>query len=419
MRQDPFEQRTKTALAALFLDDRAERAQQMSLEELAGLVETAGGEVLGAVTQARDAPDPRTFLGTGKLDELRDFARANEVELIVFDNELSPSQIKNIEERTDCRVFDRSMLILEIFDLHATTWEGKIQVEMAQLRYTLPRLTGKGIELSRLGGGGGMGARRGKGETRLELQRRQARDRIAVLRRELADLQRSRRERRRQRDRAPTAKVVLVGYTNAGKSTLLNTLTGAGVLVEDKLFATLDPTTRRMTAPDGTALLLTDTVGFISHLPHHLVEAFASTLEEVTYADLLLHVVDVGNPDCERQMEVCLQQIAALGAGHLSVVTALNKADLCAPEALPYVPRSVPISAKSGEGIDALLSLVLQVLAERQRVVEVLLPYEQSGLAQQMHALGQVLEQDYRADGIFLRVRGDDRVIGRVSDYRI
>mgnify|MGYP000168658957 CR=1 FL=1 len=419
MEQTQREERTRVALAALFWDERLEPEGEASLQELAGLVETAGGEVVGVLTQHRDRPDARTYLGEGKLRELKAFAQANDVELLVFDNELTPSQIKNIEALTDCRVFDRSMLILEIFNLHATTREGKLQVEMAQLKYTLPRLTGKGVELSRLGGGGGMGARRGKGETKLELQRRRARDRIAALREELAALRRTRDEQRRARARADLPRVAVMGYTNAGKSTLLNTLTGAGVLAQDQLFATLDPTTRKLTLPGGAQVLLTDTVGFISNLPHHLIEAFASTLEEVSQADLLLHVVDASNPDCDRQMQVCQQLIEELGAGHLPVVTALNKVDLCAGVPLPHLSNAVAISAKTGRGIDDLLALLEAVLAQGRRTVELLIPYSQGKLVEQLHEQATVLELSYQEEGTWLKVRGSEAALGRVAAWRV
>ena len=419
MEQTQREERTRVALAALFWDERLEPEGEASLQELAGLVETAGGEVVGVLTQHRDRPDARTYLGEGKLRELKAFAQANDVELLVFDNELTPSQIKNIEALTDCRVFDRSMLILEIFNLHATTREAKLQVEMAQLKYTLPRLTGKGVELSRLGGGGGMGARRGKGETKLELQRRRARDRIAALREELAALRRTRDEQRRARARADLPRVAVMGYTNAGKSTLLNTLTGAGVLAQDQLFATLDPTTRKLTLPGGAQVLLTDTVGFISNLPHHLIEAFASTLEEVSQADLLLHVVDASNPDCDRQMQVCQQLIEELGAGHLPVVTALNKVDLCAGVPLPHLSNAVAISAKTGRGIDDLLALLEAVLAQGRRTVELLIPYSQGKLVEQLHEQATVLELSYQEEGTWLKVRGSEAALGRVAAWRV
>lgn len=410
-------------LAALFWNGEDETLQQESLQELAGLAETAGFQVAGVLTQQRDRPDTRTCLGEGKLRELSQFVKANGAELILFGNELTPSQIKNIEKACDCRVFDYSMLILEIFDRHAVTREGRLQVEMAQLQYTLPRLTGRGIELSRLGGGGGgggAGARRGKGETLLELQRRNARRRMAALRAELAALRRTRGEQRRARMRSELPRVAIMGYTNAGKSTLLNTLTGAGVLAEDKLFATLDPVTRMLTLPGGSKVLLSDTVGLIRNLPHHLIEAFASTLEEVSQADLLLHVVDASSPACDRQIAVCRELIEQLGAGHLPVVTALNKIDLCSRgQPLPHLPDSVEISAVTGRGVDRLLQAVENTLAKSRQTAELLFPYAQGRLVEQLRSHAEILELDYREDGIFLRVRAAPAALGRVAAWRV
>ena len=335
---------TRTILSAVYYDRAPEMGGEAGLAELESLVETAGGVVVGIMTQSRNTPESRTLMGEGKVKELADLCKSLDAELIVFNNDLSPSQIRNLEADTGAKVFDRSMLILEIFNLHAVTSEGKLQVELAQLQYTLPRLTGFGLALSRLGGGGGMGARRGAGETKLELDRRHARERMAVLRQSLAELRRTRGEQRRSRDRSGLPLVALVGYTNAGKSTLLNTLTGAGVLAEDKLFATLDPTTRKYRLADGFDILLTDTVGFISNLPHHLVEAFASTLDEVRYADLLLHVVDASSPELFSHIAVCDELFEKLGAGATPRIIALNKADLCAGD-VPFVAGGIPISA--------------------------------------------------------------------------
>ncbi len=417
------EEAIRAVLAALFWAGEDEARQQEDLQELSRLAETAGYTVTGILTQQRGSPDARTYLGEGKLRELREFVKANEVELILFDNELTPSQIKNIEKACDCRVFDYSMLILEIFHQHALTREGRLQVEMAQLQYTLPRLTGRGIELSRLGGGGGAGgagARRGKGETLLELQRRNARKRMAALRAELAALRRTRAEQRRARMRSELPRVAIMGYTNAGKSTLLNTLTGAGVLAEDKLFATLDPVTRVLTLPGGSKVLLSDTVGLIRNLPHHLIEAFASTLEEVSQADLLLHVVDASNPGCDGQIAVCQELIEQLGAGHLPVVTALNKIDLCSRgQPLPHLPCSVEISAATGRGIDRLLAVMESTLAKSRQTAELLFPYAQGKLAEQLRRHAEILKLEYREDGIFLKVRAAPAALGRVAAWRV
>lgn len=264
-----------------------------------------------------------------------------------------------------------------------------------------------------------MGARRGKGETILELQRRRARDRIAALREEIAALRRTRQEQRRARSRANLPRIAVMGYTNAGKSTLLNTLTGAGVLAQDKLFATLDPTTRRLTLPSGAQLLLTDTVGFISNLPHHLIEAFASTLEEVSQADLLLHVVDISNPGCDRQMEICRGLVEELGAGALPMITALNKMDRGAAAPLPHLRDAVPISALTGEGIPELLALIERKLDEGRSTASFLIPYDRAGLVQELHEQAIVAEIDYREQGIFVKARGTSAVLGRMKNYRI
>ncbi len=406
--------RTRCVLAALFWRDCPTERGEMALEELASLVDTAGGEVLGIITQNRPTPESATCLGEGKIEELRQFVEANEVELIVFENELSPSQIRNIEKLTGANVFDRSMLILEIFNLHAISGEGKLQVEMAQLKYTLPRLTGKGIELSRLGGGGGMGARRGQGETKLEIERRRARERIASLREELALLKRRRSEQRKTRGNSNIPNVAIVGYTNAGKSTLLNSLTGANVLAENKLFATLDATTRKLTLKDGFEMLFTDTVGFIQNLPHHLIEAFSSTLEEASYADIILLVTDASDPDFTEKLAVVERQLNDIGAMKIPRVVALNKIDLCEGVVVPRLADSVEISAKTGAGFSEMLEILQQKLSELQRTIEITIPYSKGNLVEMLHRDAVVLEKDYREDGIFAKVQGVEAVLGKI-----
>ena len=336
---------------------------------------------------------------------------------MIVDDELTGAQVRNLEEIVGCRVVDRTALILDIFAQRATTREGKLQVELAQMQYQLPRLTGLGVALSRLGGGIGT---RGPGETKLEVDRRRIRRRITDISRELKEVKRQRNQRRERRERNEVPVVALVGYTNAGKSSLLNLLSGANVLAEDKLFATLDPVTRMLTLPGGSKVLLSDTVGLIRNLPHHLIEAFASTLEEVSQADLLLHVVDASSPACDRQIAVCRELIEQLGAGHLPVVTALNKIDLCSRgQPLPHLPDSVEISAVTGRGVDRLLQAVENTLAKSRQTAELLFPYAQGRLVEQLRSHAEILELDYREDGIFLRVRAAPAALGRVAAWRV
>ena len=346
------------------LTDRDEHAAMASLEELWRLVETAGGEVAGKMIQSKDKPDPATYIGSGKVKELAELCRNAEIKLAVFDCELSPSQIKNLEDMLggDVRVIDRSMLILDIFALHATSGEGKLQVELAQLKYTVPRLVGKGVELSRQGGSGSIAAR-GPGESKLETDKRYIKRRISSLESQIAEMSKNRMTQRSQRDRSGMPRITIAGYTNAGKSTLLNYLTDAGILAQDKLFATLDPTTRRLRLPNGNNVLLTDTVGFIRNLPHHLIKAFASTLDEVKYADIIIMLMDISDPECLAQAEVTRELLFKLGAGEKKILYVFNKCDVASnTDDLAFsVTESVPmediftISSKTGKGIPALL----------------------------------------------------------------
>lgn len=386
-----------------------------TLRELYGLVETAGGTVFCSLIQQRETPDSYTYIGGGKVEEVKELCMANEIELIVFDGELSPSQLKNLEQETDCRVIDRSMLILDIFALHAVTSEGKLQVELAQLKYTMPRLSGKGIALSRLGGGIGT---RGPGESKLEMDRRHLRSRIAAVRRELEEVKKNRGEKRALRDRSGLPRVAIIGYTNAGKSTLLNYLTGAGVLSEDKLFATLDPTTRKLKLPQGMEIYLTDTVGFIRNLPHQFIEAFSSTLDELKYSDLLLHVVDASNPDCATHIEVVKNLAAELDAGAVPMVTALNKCDRVGIEP-PHLVDAVPISAKTGEGIQALLAKIEEKLTEQMHHFTVVLPFSEGALLDRIHRYAQIEEETYLAEGIKLTLVTDDVLYSRLKGYLV
>ena len=388
-------------------------SSEETLRELAGLVETAGGEAVCSLSQQRETPDSSTYLGEGKVEEARELCTAQEIDFIVFDGELSPSQLSNLERETDCRVIDRSMLILDIFALHAVTSEGKLQVELAQMKYTLPRLSGKGLELSRQGGGIGT---RGPGESKLETDRRHVRTRIAALRRELDEVKKNRGEKRALRDRSGAPRVAIVGYTNAGKSTLLNFLTGAGVLSEDKLFATLDPTTRKLRLPQGMEIYLTDTVGLIRNLPHQFIEAFSSTLEELKYSDLLLHVVDAANPDCASHVEVVRELAAELGAAELPMVTALNKCDKEGECAL-HIPGAVPISAKTGQGVDALLAAIEKELAKRMHRCTVVLPFSQGQLLDRLHRGAQIESEEYLPEGVRLTLTADSALYNRLLEY--
>lgn len=390
-------------------------SDERTLAELKSLLKTAGGETAAVMVQNKETPDARTFIGSGKAQELKALAGANDATLVVFDNELSPAQIKNLEDETGLFVIDRSMLILDIFALHATTREGKLQVAMAQHKYSLPRLTGKGLELSRLGGGIGT---RGPGESKLETDRRHQKERIRALQDQLDEIRKNRTEQRRTRDRADIPNVAIIGYTNAGKSTLLNTLTNAGVLAENKLFATLDPTTRKLKLENGFEMLITDTVGFIRNLPHHLIEAFASTLDEVRYADLLLIVADVSDDEMQEHLLVTQDIIGKLGAGHLPVVIALNKMDLMQNE-LPELENSVPISAKSGVNVDRLLQLVYRKLSGDMRTYSLLIPYNETARADVIYSASSatVLEKEYREGGTYFRVRSGEELFGRLKQF--
>ena len=376
---------------------------EKSLDELEELAQTAGAVTVGCVIQNLDQIHPGTYVGKGKLDEIKELIWETEATGIICDDELSPIQLGNMEDILDTKVMDRTLIILDIFAGRASTNEGKIQVELAQLKYRQSRLTGLGKSLSRLGGGIGT---RGPGEKKLEMDRRLIRDRIAQLNRELKDVKRHREVTREQRSRNKVPVVAIVGYTNAGKSTLLNKLTGAGVLEEDKLFATLDPTTRNLKLPSKQEVLLTDTVGFIRKLPHHLIEAFRSTLEEAKYADIILHVVDASNPQVDEQMYIVYETLTNLEVKNKPIITAFNKQDKVEGESILRDFRAdhiVRISAKHGDGLDKLQETIEEVLRGQKVYIEKVYSYAEAGKIQMIRKYGELLEEEYRGEGIFAK----------------
>lgn len=376
-----------------------------SVAELAELVETAGAVVVGTLIQKRENIHPGTYVGTGKVFELEELIEQTGATGIVCDDELSPAQLKNLEEALKTKVMDRTLIILDIFATRASTSEGKIQVELAQLKYRLSRLSGLGRSLSRLGGGIGT---RGPGEKKLEMDRRLINSRVAQLNRELKEVQRHREVNRQQRKRSGIPVVAVVGYTNAGKSTLLNHLTNAEVLEEDKLFATLDPTTRILELTNNQKVLMTDTVGFIRKLPHHLIDAFRSTLEEAKYADIILHVVDASNPQMDKQMYIVYDTLRNLEVEGKKIITAFNKTDrIGQPEPLHdfRAERTVHISAKYGDGLEDLKNILEEILREEKDFLECTIPYRDAGVIQKIRGKGELLSEEYREDGIFVRAR--------------
>ena len=385
--------------------EQSERSSEISMQELAALVETAGGQAVGMMIQNRPTPDPRSFIGDGKVAELKEFIEMNNCDLAVFDNELSPSQMRVLGEELGVKVLDRSGLILDIFAQRAQTREGQLQVELAQYKYLLPRLTGMWTHLVRQTASGGSSpiGTRGPGETQLETDRRHIRRKIQKLEEELAAVRKVRSTQRRKREKNDVPVVALVGYTNAGKSTLLNCLTDAGIPANDRLFDTLDTTTRKLRIDEVTEVLISDTVGFIRKLPHHLVEAFKATLEELSYADVLLHVIDISNPDWEEQARVVDELICQLGAEHTPCIRVFNKCDAYLG-ILPHGENIVCISARSGEGAAELTERVRAILGRADHHVTLLLPYAQGALLETLHRDCAVLRTDYRDDGIALEV---------------
>ena len=406
-------------LAADIMDE-AERSTDESMDELEALVETAGGRTKGRILQNKKTPDPRTFIGEGKVQELKALIEAEECDLAVFDNELSPSQTRALEDDLGVHVIDRAQLILDIFAQRARTREGRLQVELAQYKYMLPRLTGMWTHLVRQTASGGSSpiGTRGPGETQLETDRRHIRRKIQKLEEELSDVRRVRDTQRRKREKNTVAVVALVGYTNAGKSTLLNRLTDSDIPANDRLFDTLDTTTRRLLLAPGQEVLLSDTVGFIRKLPHHLIEAFKATLEELKYADVLLHVIDVSNPEYELQAEVVRRLIDELGASSTPVIDVYNKADACpVPSMIPRGDTAVAISAKTGEGTDVLTEKIAEILGRGKKRVSLKIPYSDAGLADLLHSQAEILELEYREDCIMVEAVIKPELLGRVRAY--
>lgn len=388
---------------------------EASLAELEQLANTAGAAVVATMLQKRERPDTATCIGSGKLEELRDFFENSDADLLIFDVELSPTQLRNLEKELSVRVIDRTMLILDIFASRAHSGEGKLQVELAQLQYMLPRLGGQGTALSRLGGGIGT---RGPGETKLESDRRHIRRRIDKLKRDLADLQQRRDRQRKRRKKDGIETVAIVGYTNAGKSTLMNRLTQVGVLAEDKLFATLDPTARALTLPDGRRVMLIDTVGLIRRLPHHLVEAFQSTLEEAASADLILNVCDASSEHCREHLEVTEKILQDMGCADIPVLCVLNKCDLLADlQDLPVMPNTVMISATENRNVDGLLDAIAKALPPTRKRVQVLIPYRDGKTPAALRRDGVVHQEEFRDDGLFLDVTADVQLLATLQDY--
>lgn len=387
--------------------------------ELTDLLDSAGAEIVGEVHLRRSRPDPSYYIGHGNALELYEEVQADEASVVIVGQDLSPAQQRNIEEVVTVRVVDRTQLILDIFAQRAHTKEGKLQVELAQLNYLLPRLTGRGVAMSRLGGGIGT---RGPGETKLESDRRRLRSRIADVVEELDEVRKHRQIQKSARKKLPFPSAALVGYTSAGKSTLLNTLSGSDVYVDQKLFATLDPTTRRVALPDGWSLLITDTVGFIKDLPHHLVASFRATLEEVTDADFLIHVVDAGHPHMEEQRGAVEQVLEELGAGDKPIVTVFNKADLVADQyelrrAVAETPNSVYISAKSHDGLPYLMSQMSKTAQSLLSRVRLEIPYSRSDLVSLCYDRGRVLSADYQADKIVVDVEITRDLVGKMRAF--
>lgn len=412
-----FENSVEPEVAVLVGIDTGLYDAEVSMDELEELARTAGAVVAAKIIQKRDKPDTATYVGSGRLEEIKSFTEANDVDLLIFDGELTPSQQRNIEDETDVRVIDRTTLILDIFAARARSNEGKIQVELAQLKYSLPRLGGKGTQMSRLGGGIGT---RGPGESKLESDRRHIRRRIQSLQEELVQIAKRRENLRTRREKDGVETVAIVGYTNAGKSTLMNTLTNAGVLAENKLFATLDPTSRALTLPDGRTVMLIDTVGLVRRLPHQLVDAFRSTLEEAANATVILNICDASDEHCTEHLNVTMNLLAALGCADKPIISVLNKCDLCGGSfVLPAQGEFVMISAKTGDGLGNLLAKIQLSLPLTRKKAELLIPYSDGGLVNYIREEGVMLKEDYRPDGIYVKAVVDVRFLEKHRDMII
>lgn len=405
----------KITQAVLVSVDTGDYDAEASLAELKELVKSAGAEPLFTVTQNLKRPETGTYVGTGKLQEIADICKQQEIDLLVFDCELSPTQIRNIEAETDTRTIDRTMLILDIFALRARSKEGKLQVELAQLKYIMPRLTGKGVAMSRLGGGIGT---RGPGETKLETDRRHISRRMETLKAELADVEQHRSMLRKRREKDGVITCAIVGYTNAGKSTLMNYLTDAGVLAQDKLFATLDPTSRALKLPSGVTVMMIDTVGLVRRLPHHLVEAFRSTLEEAALSDIILNVCDASSDESRVHMQVTTDLLNSLGCGDTPIITVLNKCDLLEEESFPQeIGSYVKISAKNGIGIDELLKAIDDNLPVRVKKVSMLIPFADAGLVAEIRKNATLISEEYVAEGIKVAAILDEKLYSKAEKY--
>ena len=410
-----FENEEKPQRAILAAADCGEWDAEVSIDELEELAKSAGAEVVAKVIQQRAEYDRATVIGRGKLEEIKQLAEAEDVDILIFDCELTAANIRNLEEATGLGVIDRTMLILDIFAARAQSRAGRLQVELAQYKYRLPRLEGMGKNLSRLGGGIGT---RGPGESKLESDRRHIRRRIETLERKLEELSANRELIRSRRKKDGIVTAAIVGYTNAGKSALLNRLTNAGVLSEDKLFATLDPTARALELPDGRSIMLVDTVGFVRRLPHHLVEAFKSTLEETVQADLLLNVCDISSGEADSQTEVTRTLLESLGADKIPMLNVLNKCDLLEGARPICTSDCVMVSAKTGEGIDEMLEKISKMLAPTQIRMTVLIPYSEGGLLGEIRAFGKVFSEEFTPEGTLVDALVDMKLLPRAQKYR-